>query len=225
MVEDVAGILQETGLDPRRLELEITESVVLDGARDTIEKLEGLRELGVELSIDDFGTGYSAMSYLKHFPVDSLKIDRSFIEGLGRDPEASAIVAAIVTLARALGIGVVAEGWRPKSNSGTCGGWTATSPKATTSPVRSRLLRRRPCSPETSPGRPLPVACRRQTTRRTRRIAGLLRSAPVGPKLTPRYLARKSLVARGNPGVTGEKGKKDGRRDGMWWRSVATMRG
>ena len=110
LVEDVAAILGDSGLDPRRLELEITESVVLDGARETVEKLEGLRGLGIGLSIDDFGTGYSSMSYLKHFPVDSLKIDRSFIEGLGRDSEASAIVSAIVSLARALGIEVVAEG-------------------------------------------------------------------------------------------------------------------
>jgi diguanylate cyclase (GGDEF)-like protein/PAS domain S-box-containing protein len=110
LVAEVANILSETGLDPRTLELEITESVVMDSAEDVVDKLEKLKELGVRLAIDDFGTGYSSMNYLQRFPLDLLKIDRSFVEGLGRDPEALPIVSAIVRLARALHLDVVAEG-------------------------------------------------------------------------------------------------------------------
>jgi diguanylate cyclase (GGDEF)-like protein/PAS domain S-box-containing protein len=110
LVKEVAKILSETGLEPRALGLEITESVVMDSADDAIDKLEKLKEIGVRLAIDDFGTGYSSMNYLKQFPLDLLKIDRSFVEGLGRDSEAEPIVSAIVRLARALNLEVVAEG-------------------------------------------------------------------------------------------------------------------
>ena len=110
LVEEVASILSETGLEPRALELEITESVVMDSAEDAVDKFEKLKEIGVRLAIDDFGTGYSSMNYLKRFPLDLLKIDRSFVEGLGRDSEAAPIVSAIVRLAQALNLEVVAEG-------------------------------------------------------------------------------------------------------------------
>ncbi len=110
LVREVADILSETGLEPQALDLEITESVVMDSAKDTVAKLENLKEIGVRLAIDDFGTGYSSMNYLKRFPLDLLKIDRSFVEGLGRDSEAAPIVSAIVRLAQALDLEVVAEG-------------------------------------------------------------------------------------------------------------------
>ena len=110
LVPSVAAALCEAGLPPSRLWLEITESVLMDEAEATIETLKALRALGVHLSIDDFGTGYSSLSYLKRFPVDVLKIDRSFVDGLGADPEDEAIVTAVVRLAHALDLQVVAEG-------------------------------------------------------------------------------------------------------------------
>jgi EAL domain-containing protein (putative c-di-GMP-specific phosphodiesterase class I) len=82
----------------------------MDDAESSVEVLQALKSLGVRLSVDDFGTGYSSLSYLKRFPIDLLKIDRSFIDGLGQDPEDSAIVAVIVRLAETLGLLAVAEG-------------------------------------------------------------------------------------------------------------------
>ena len=90
--------------------LEITETTVMADAAPSLEVLEKLRGLGVELAIDDFGTGYSSLSYLKRFPVDVLKIDRSFVDGLGADPDDTAIVQAIMVLASTLGLRVTAEG-------------------------------------------------------------------------------------------------------------------
>ena len=110
LVEEISGVLTETGLDPRRLKLEITESVVMGDAEATIRTLRDLKALGVQLAIDDFGTGYSSLSYLRRFPVDNLKIDRSFISHLGLDSENTEIVRAIIMLARALGLLVTAEG-------------------------------------------------------------------------------------------------------------------
>jgi diguanylate cyclase (GGDEF)-like protein len=110
LVAMVSAALEASGLPPDHLWLEITESVLMEEAAATIDTLRALRALGVRLSIDDFGTGYSSLSYLKRFPVDVLKIDRSFVDGLGVDPEDQEIVTAIVSLARALGLGVVAEG-------------------------------------------------------------------------------------------------------------------
>ena len=110
LVRTVAAALAETGLPPDALWLEITESVVMDGVERTVETLSALRSLGVHLSIDDFGTGYSSLSYLKRFPIDVLKIDRSFVDGFGSDPEDEAIVTAVVRLAQALGLETVAEG-------------------------------------------------------------------------------------------------------------------
>ena len=104
------AILGETGIDPGQLCLEITETTVMADAESSLEVLEKLRGLGVELAIDDFGTGYSSLSYLKRFPVDVLKIDRSFVDGLGHDPDDTAIVQAIMVLASSLGLSVTAEG-------------------------------------------------------------------------------------------------------------------
>jgi len=103
-------ILERTGLDPTMVELEITESVLMRDAEATMGVLRSLKALGVRLSVDDFGTGYSSLSYLRRYPVDTLKIDRSFVDGLRREAEDAAIVAAIQALADALGMTTVAEG-------------------------------------------------------------------------------------------------------------------
>jgi diguanylate cyclase (GGDEF)-like protein/PAS domain S-box-containing protein len=108
LVAQVQSVLDETGLPASRLELEITESMMLDDAQGALEKLQGLKALGIRLSMDDFGTGYSSLSYLGRYPFDTLKIDRSFITQL--NAEALAIVRAIVQLGHALSMKVTAEG-------------------------------------------------------------------------------------------------------------------
>ena len=110
LVEEVARVLRETGLNPSSLELEMTESVMLDDVNTTGETLRQLKDLGVRIALDDFGTGYSSLSYLTRVPVDTLKIDRSFVGRLGHEVEATAIVQTIITLAKELGMEVVAEG-------------------------------------------------------------------------------------------------------------------
>src|SRR5215213_1211841 len=108
--QQIKAILERTGLDPRSLKLEITESVVMENADLAITMLKQLHELGIELSIDDFGTGYSSLSYLHRFPVNNLKIDRSFISRMGLGDENLEIVRTIIMLARNLGMEVIAEG-------------------------------------------------------------------------------------------------------------------
>ncbi|MDQ4121254.1 MAG: bifunctional diguanylate cyclase/phosphodiesterase [Acidobacteriota bacterium] len=110
LVEQVSQILQETGLEPYCLKLEITESAAMENAEATAKMLSNLRKLGVRLSIDDFGTGYSSLSYLHRFPIDTLKIDRSFVSRMGESGENSEIVQTIVTLAKNLEMDVIAEG-------------------------------------------------------------------------------------------------------------------
>ncbi|HEV7395354.1 MAG TPA: EAL domain-containing protein [Pyrinomonadaceae bacterium] len=109
IVGQVLGILQETGLDPSSLKLEITESVMMEKGDHTMNVLEQFCQAGIELSLDDFGTGYSSLSYIHRFPVSTLKIDQSFIKRIGGDHNGE-IVRAVVTLARNLGMEVVAEG-------------------------------------------------------------------------------------------------------------------
>ena len=109
IVELVSSALADSGLSPFQLNLEITESVLMNGAA-AVRTLRMLKDIGVRLSIDDFGTGYSSFSYLKRFPVDVLKVDRSFVAGLGRDSWDAAIVTAVVSLANAMRIAVIAEG-------------------------------------------------------------------------------------------------------------------
>ena len=106
----VRDVLQSTGLPAKYLELELTESLLVDNTAEAIRRMEELKELGVILSIDDFGTGYSSLSYLKHFPVDYLKVDRSFIADLHNNVRDDAIASSIAALARSLQLGVVAEG-------------------------------------------------------------------------------------------------------------------
>ena len=110
LVYSVQRALAKSGLDPHRLEIEITESVLIDDEARAIKVLRGLKDLGVSLAIDDFGTGYSSLSYLRAFLFDKIKIDRSFMTGLQNDPEAQIIVRATIDLARELNISVVVEG-------------------------------------------------------------------------------------------------------------------
>lgn len=110
LVEDITLILSEVGLDPERLELEITESIAMDNVESTVTKLELLKKMGLQLSIDDFGTGYSSLSYLKRFAIDKLKIDQSFVRDIVTDPNDAAIAASTIALAHKMGLKVIAEG-------------------------------------------------------------------------------------------------------------------
>ena len=108
--QSVANALSESGLQPEYLELEVTESMLMQDVDATLKTLFQLKAMGVRLAIDDFGTGYSSLSYLKRFPLDTLKIDRSFIKDLPRDAEDAAIAKAIIAMAHSLKLAVVAEG-------------------------------------------------------------------------------------------------------------------
>ena len=110
LIETVAGALARSGLPPHLLELELTESILLQDVENTLDTVRQLKALGVRLAIDDFGTGYSSLSYLKRFAVDRLKIDQSFVRDIGTDPDDAAIVSAIIQLAGSLRLGIIAEG-------------------------------------------------------------------------------------------------------------------
>lgn len=110
LAEQVGAALEETGLDPDVLLLEVTESAMMDDAEASGARLRELKELGVRIAIDDFGTGYSSLAYLQRFPLDMLKIDRSFVTELGRDPKGAAIVQTVCSLGRSLEMQVLAEG-------------------------------------------------------------------------------------------------------------------
>jgi diguanylate cyclase (GGDEF)-like protein/PAS domain S-box-containing protein len=109
-IRQVCSILEETGANPRLLGLELTEGMVIDNIADTIEKMQGLKQLGIELSIDDFGTGYSSLAYLKRMPLDILKIDQSFVRDIESDANDAAIVDTIISMANHLDLKVIAEG-------------------------------------------------------------------------------------------------------------------
>ena len=102
--------LEFAGLSPRQLSLELTESALIDGNPITEASLQELHDLGVQIGLDDFGTGFSSLAYLKRFPINFLKVDRSFVDGLGTDENDSAIVRATIALAHGLNLTVVAEG-------------------------------------------------------------------------------------------------------------------
>jgi diguanylate cyclase (GGDEF)-like protein/PAS domain S-box-containing protein len=104
------GIIEQSGIDPRYLKLEMTESMVIDNVADTIEKMHKLKTLGLTFSMDDFGTGYSSLAYLKRLPLDQLKIDQSFVRDISNDPNDAAIVQTIITMGNTLGMNVIAEG-------------------------------------------------------------------------------------------------------------------
>ncbi|MDP3815819.1 EAL domain-containing protein [Pseudomonas sp.] len=111
----IASLLEQHGLAPGLLQLEITESFIMNQAKDALKLLHQLKNLGVQLAIDDFGTGYSSLSYLKRLPVDTLKIDQSFVRGLPNDPNDVAIARAIIALGRSMQLTVIAEGVETKA--------------------------------------------------------------------------------------------------------------
>jgi diguanylate cyclase (GGDEF)-like protein/PAS domain S-box-containing protein len=113
-IADVARILKDTNLDPRWLELELTESSIMKDPEEAIEKLHELKLMGIKVAIDDFGTGYSSLNYLKRFPIDTLKIDKTFVSDVCKDPHDTAIVRAIINLGHALDLTVIAEGVETK---------------------------------------------------------------------------------------------------------------
>jgi diguanylate cyclase (GGDEF)-like protein/PAS domain S-box-containing protein len=113
-ITDVARILKDTNLDPRWLELELTESSIMKDPEEAIEKLHELKLMGIKVAIDDFGTGYSSLNYLKRFPIDTLKIDKTFVSDVCKDPHDTAIVRAIINLGHALDLTVIAEGVETK---------------------------------------------------------------------------------------------------------------
>ena len=108
-------LLSETGLDPQMLELEITETTFMEDFDSAIRLLSELRQMGIRVSIDDFGTGYSSLSYLKHLPIDTLKLDRSFVSGATSEPRDAALVMAMINLAHSLDLRVIAEGIETES--------------------------------------------------------------------------------------------------------------
>jgi diguanylate cyclase (GGDEF)-like protein/PAS domain S-box-containing protein len=109
-VEGVKTILADTNFDPRHLELELTETFLMQDSKSTLVVLQALKELGLKLALDDFGTGYSSLSYMKRFPIDTLKIDRSFVRNLTTDADDASIVSAVINMGKSLHMGVVAEG-------------------------------------------------------------------------------------------------------------------
>ncbi|AHG88303.1 diguanylate cyclase [Gemmatirosa kalamazoonensis] len=110
LVAVVRAALDATGLDPARLELEVTESILMDDTKRTVQMLQALREEGITISLDDFGTGYSSLGYLKHFPIDCIKLDKSFVRDAVTDAQSGAITSAVIALGHSLGLTVVAEG-------------------------------------------------------------------------------------------------------------------
>ncbi|HEU4869392.1 MAG TPA: EAL domain-containing protein [Pyrinomonadaceae bacterium] len=113
-ITDVERILKDTNLDPRWLELELTESSIMKDPEEAIEKLHELKLMGIKVAVDDFGTGYSSLNYLKRFPIDTLKIDKTFVSDVCKDPHDTAIVRAIINLGHALDLTVIAEGVETK---------------------------------------------------------------------------------------------------------------
>ena len=109
------SVIKDSGLAEDGLELELTESMLMDDPKATVSTLRQLKSSGIHLSIDDFGTGYSSLSYLKRFPIDALKIDRSFVKDITTDPDDAAISTAIILLGHSLRLTVVAEGVETES--------------------------------------------------------------------------------------------------------------
>jgi EAL domain-containing protein (putative c-di-GMP-specific phosphodiesterase class I) len=110
LIDTIGRLVTQAGVSPTRLGIEITESALVDDPDKAAVTLRRLKDMGLTIAIDDFGTGYSSLSYLKRFPIDSLKIDRTFVRDLAADPDDAAIVTAIITMAHSLKLDVIAEG-------------------------------------------------------------------------------------------------------------------
>ena len=145
LVEQIDQILQETGLAPEHLKLEITESVIMEHPPSAAEVLKRLKERGIRLSLDDFGTGYSSLSYLHRFPIDTLKVDRSFINRLDVEDGDPVIVQTIVALRITWGCRSSPRGSRPGPGRAAQGAWGASTGRDTTSPAPSMVIRPVPC--------------------------------------------------------------------------------
>jgi EAL domain-containing protein (putative c-di-GMP-specific phosphodiesterase class I) len=115
IAESICKILTNTGCSGRSIELEITEGFLMESPEKARKELQSLQDLGIQVAIDDFGTGYSSLSYLKHFPVNRLKIDQSFINDIKNDPDDQAITRAIIALGNSLGLEIIAEGVENKA--------------------------------------------------------------------------------------------------------------
>jgi EAL domain-containing protein (putative c-di-GMP-specific phosphodiesterase class I) len=133
----IATILEETGLPPACLELELTESILMREVHEAMQILDGLKNLGLSIAVDDFGTGYSSLNYLKQFPIDVLKIDRTFVDGLPEGEQDAQIARAIIAMAH-LNLAVIAEGVKPTSNWTSCASTVAMRCRATCSAGRCR---------------------------------------------------------------------------------------
>ncbi len=118
LVADVRAAIAASGCEPARVIVELTESAVAEDPDEAVTRLRALKDLGVSRSLDDFGTGYSSLSYLRRFPIDTLKIDRSFVTDTPHDPDAVAIARTIVALAHSLGMSTVAEGVENRAQAG-----------------------------------------------------------------------------------------------------------
>ena len=140
LVAKITEILAETGLETQWLELELTESMIMQNAEDSIQQLNDIKALGIGLAIDDFGTGYSSLSYLKRFPIDRVKIDQSFVQGVCSNPDDAAISQAIIALANSLNLKVTAEGVETPASFLSCANTSAAMPKATCSVILFRPI-------------------------------------------------------------------------------------
>lgn len=177
LVEDVERILAATGLPPTALELEITESVVMDQSEAGIRTLRRLRDLGVRLVLDDFGTGYSSLAYLKHLPLDRIKIDRSFVAGIDAPADRS-IVDAVIALAHGLGSASWRRASRPTGRPSASGTSGATGARGSCSPGR--------CRPSRSGGSCVPRVAHRGSSPADTGVVGLARRAAAPPRRNPR---------------------------------------
>jgi EAL domain-containing protein (putative c-di-GMP-specific phosphodiesterase class I) len=140
-LQTVTNALAEVGLEVGRLELEITESVLLQDDQANFTALHELSRLAVRIAVDDFGTGFSSLAYLLRFPIDKIKIDRSFVTGLPDRRESQAIIRAVVRCAAVSASRSPPRAWKQPDNSMPCAIWAATMPKATCSAVLSRRRR------------------------------------------------------------------------------------
>ncbi|MDP9424658.1 MAG: EAL domain-containing protein [Actinomycetota bacterium] len=183
LVQEVLRTLKRRGLAAHDLKLEITESVMMHDA-SSVTALRELKAMGIKVAMDDFGTGYSSLSYLKRFPVDTLKIDRLYVEGLGSDAGDTAIVHATVAFAKSLNLDSPRRISREQTNWSGCGIWGASSDRATTSRNLSRVRRQHGSSPPTSPGNSRPRVDTRIRTRTARARNFYTAHAPAGARTT-----------------------------------------